>query len=569
MQSPRSVALALGLAAALAPSPPQAGSIRERYAPGEQALWAFELGGKRIGHCWSRYAGEVDLAGSSAHRFTSQVLLALDSPSGTLEQRFSGELWTDGAGHPLRFELQAAVSDAWSAVELSFAGEEAVAAILQGRQKTEMTRPVPAGARLLANNFLGHLELALVLDPPSADGAKTYPMFSGNTLQAFQLKVEHAEDLEGATDGAVAVFTDSLGERLRLDRVGKLVACEIPAQKLVLRRVDEDLEPVAIQRPSSPGAGADFASEEVVIADGQVSLAGTITKKKDAAGRLPAVFFVSGSGGQDRDGFSSGIDLGTHEILDRLTREGFLVLRVDDRGVGGSQGPTEALTYDDLVADARACLRFIASRPDVDPARIAAIGHSEGGETVPILAAEGSALAAIVLLAAPGRTMPAIVREQILYQRRIEGAGDEELERLGETVESFFEQLARGEEIDAEELPELLVLLSGARPWLESHLRQDPIATIQKVRCPVLILQGGRDIQVSAERDAPPLAAALDQAGHADHQLVVFPELDHLFKKTAGEQSSGLEYLKSRPIDSRFLDTLSTWLKTRLMPEGM
>ncbi len=572
MDSLRLFAIALALAAVSPPSPAQDRSVREVYAPGEVAHWAFEQGGKRIGACWSRYEGEADLADLRAHHFKSQVLLRLETPEGTLEQRFSGSLWTDGAAHPLRFVLDAAASDSWSAVEISFANGKAQALVLQGPQRSEIERPLSEGAFLLANNFLGHLELALALDPPSSSGPKTYPMFSGNALQGFNLKVEHVEDLAGAQDGAVAVFKDSLGERLRLDGRGRLLACEVPAQKLVLRRVDEPVEPFTIQRPLPPAARADLAREEVLIADGEVSLAGTITRRKDdsgaAPGRLPALFFVSGSGPQDREGYSSGIDLGTHVILDRLTSEGFLVLRFDDRGVGESEGPTEGTTYDDLVADARACLRFLAARPDVDPARVAAIGHSEGGESVPILAAEGDALAAIVLMAAPGRSVDELVREQMLYQRGIEGASAEDLEGLGRTIDDFFERLAKSEPIETEGLPEELRMLLAARAWLESHLRQDPIATIKKVRCPVLILQGGRDIQVSAERDAQVLSAALDQAGHPDHELVVFPELDHLFKKTTGERSTGLDYFKSRPIDPGFLDTLAAWLKERLIPSG-
>ena len=74
------------------------------------------------------------------------------------------------------------------------------------------------------------------------------------------------------------------------------------------------------------------------IVDGDVSLAGTISRPKGVTGKLPGVFFLSGSGGQDRDGFAAGLDVGTHEILDHFTRAGFLVLRVDDRGAGASAG---------------------------------------------------------------------------------------------------------------------------------------------------------------------------------------------------------------------------------------
>ena len=99
------------------------------------------------------------------------------------------------------------------------------------------------------------------------------------------------------------------------------------------------------------------------------------------------------------------------------------------------------------------------------------------------------------------------------------------------------------------------------RPWLKSHARHDPLAQIAKVKCPVLILQGAKDVQVSAERDAPPLAAALKTAGNLDATLVVFPTLDHLFKKTLSDPPSTADYLKARPLDAAFLSTVTEWLR--------
>ena len=78
--------------------------------------------------------------------------------------------------------------------------------------------------------------------------------------------------------------------------------------------------------------------------------------------------------------------------------------------------------------------------------------------------------------------------------------------------------------------------------------------------CPVLILQGATDFQVSPERDARALAAALDAQGHPEHELQVFPGLDHLFKRTPGERSQLADYWKERPVDAGFLDALSAWL---------
>ena len=96
-------------------------------------------------------------------------------------------------------------------------------------------------------------------------------------------------------------------------------------------------------------------------------------------------------------------------------------------------------------------------------------------------------------------------------------------------------------------MPEEYRALLTNRAWYQDHARQDPVATIRKVRCPVLILQGAMDFQVSAELDAKPLHAALTEAKHPDHELHVFPRLDHLFKRVAGERSDARGVLHRPP----------------------
>ena len=555
----------LAPAGVLCPPPywAQARSVGDLQRPGETAVWAFEQAGQRIGHCASRYQGEVDLAGLRAFRFLDEVLVAVDLPSGHLKQRFRCELWTDAQAHPLRFRLEALVAGSYSCVEAVLSGSKAEATIFQGGKERQLTLDVPQDGYLLANNFVSQIELLLLFAAPAAGEKHQVTLFSANLLQSLPYELEHVGALAEADGGPGMVIKDSLGETLKLDAAGRLLACEVPGQELVLRRVEEAVEPVVIERPT-PRALPDLAREEVRIDYEGVSLAGTLTRPKGAEGRLPGLFFVSGSGGQDRDGLSGGIDVGTHEILDRLTLEGFEVLRVDDRGVGESSGPTECMDFDDLIEDARQCVHFLRARADVDPARVALIGHSEGAMTVPILAVRMEGIAAIVLLAAPARPLAELTREQLVAAKRLDGVQEEELEAYDARVRSFLAQVAAGSEIASQGLPPELELLLPARAWLASHARVDPLANILQVRCPILLLQGERDIQVSPERDARPLAAALAAAGHPDSELVVFPGLDHLFKRTVGETSSGLDYLRERPVDPAVLDELSAWLKARL-----
>ena len=293
-----------------------------------------------------------------------------------------------------------------------------------------------------------------------------------------------------------------------------------------------------------------------------------MTKKKDSKGRLPAAFFISGSGPQDRNGFSSGIDLGTHEILDRLTSLGFLVLRVDDRGTGESSAMRPDESYLDLVADARACVEHLMERDDVDPQRIVLLGHSEGAETAPILAVERPEIAAIVLMAPPGRPIQEIIADQNRLELEKQALGKDEIEKQMKEVRAFLAKLASDEPMDATNASAEERTALASRKWFQSHSKHDPLDTIEKVKCPVLILQGAKDFQVSPEKDAAALDAGLRAAHHPDHELRVLAGLDHLFKKTPGEKSELADYWKSRPVDPEFLDALGAWLKKRFEPLG-
>ena len=536
-------------------------TVADVFDAGEETLWVVEQDGTTIGHCWSRYEGPVDIGGVRTHRFRAEVRLEGAVQGRTLLQQYTTDLWTADDGQPLRVSFRAAVADTRAAVDISFSGSEGEARVRQGPSDRSQDVRIEDGAYVLANNFVSHLDLLLALEQPSAGESATYRLFSANALRGVPFNLEAVEGAEGA------VFRDNFGEVLHVDRNGRLELVELSAQKIVFRRTDDAdaaVERLSIDPPQPATRSTDFDSEDVKIEFGEVSLAGTITRPKGVSGPRPAVFFISGSGGQDRDGFASGLDLGTYEILDRLTEEGFLVLRVDDRGVGESRGPTADLSYDDLVEDARQAVRFLKSREDVDGSRIALIGHSEGGQTAPILAAEDE-IAAVVLMAAPGRNVLELLREQLRRARKLGGSSAEELEQFASELDSSLTRLVGDDPVEEETLPPELRPFLGARSWLRAHAEQDPVAVLKRVRSPVLILQGARDIQVSSERDAPLLEAALEEVGHADHELVIFPELDHLFKKTEGGDSSGLDYLKNRPIDPEFLDTLVAWLSQRLL----
>jgi dipeptidyl aminopeptidase/acylaminoacyl peptidase len=178
---------------------------------------------------------------------------------------------------------------------------------------------------------------------------------------------------------------------------------------LVLYYVDKVPETRREQDPVKP---YPYAEEEVTYENKEagVKLAGTLTYP-DSVGPFPAVILITGSGPQNRD---EGI-LGHRPFLvisDYLTRQGIAVLRVDDRGVGGSTGNFSQATTEDFVEDVLAGVEYLKSRKDIDSSRIGLLGHSEGGLIAPLVAVKSPDVAFIILMAGPGVTGEKIIMSQ-------------------------------------------------------------------------------------------------------------------------------------------------------------
>ncbi|MFR4039611.1 MAG: alpha/beta hydrolase family protein, partial [Butyricimonas faecalis] len=127
-----------------------------------------------------------------------------------------------------------------------------------------------------------------------------------------------------------------------------------------------------------------YRSEDVSYAScDSIQVAGTLTIPR-GKGPFPAALIISGTGKQDRDGTFSG-HKPFFKIADYLTRQGFVVLRADDRGTGETNGIYEEATTSDFARDAQAGIDYLKQRPEVDAKRIGVIGHSEGGQVALML----------------------------------------------------------------------------------------------------------------------------------------------------------------------------------------
>lgn len=349
-----------------------------------------------------------------------------------------------------------------------------------------------------------------------------------------------------------------------LDPAGRVQAAEIPIQRVRIERWPggDSLAPLEGLRRPPPDygapAGAPYTAEEVRVpvrpATGDTfSLAGTLTIPTRGSAPFPAAVMITGSGLQDRDENLWPLVRGYRpfrQIAERLAQSGVAVLRVDDRGFGASGGSAREATSADFADDVAAEVAWLRARPGVDPARIALIGHSEGGIIGPMVASRDSLIAAIVVMAGTAKNGVRVLVDQAVGP----------IERAPGLAP------ARRAELEAEAARTVEADTATPSKWLRWFRAYDPLPTARRVRQPVLILQGAVDRQVTAGQ-ADTLAAAMRAAGNRDVTERVFPHLNHLFLVSPTDGSPS-EYpaLRDTAIGADVLDTLADWLARRLAP---
>ncbi|MDP6384971.1 MAG: alpha/beta fold hydrolase [Planctomycetota bacterium] len=357
---------------------------------------------------------------------------------------------------------------------------------------------------------------------------------------------------------------------------------------IALERVSQ---PTQRKRPQEPQPPFPYLSEEVVYknAAAGVTLAGTLTLP-EGAGPFPAAILITGSGGQDRNEEVFG-----HKpfwvIADHLTRGGIAVLRVDDRGMGGSSlgnNPGGATSFD-FAGDVGAGMDFLQQHKRIAPDKIGLIGHSEGGVIAPIVARDRDDVAFIVLLAGTGVRGDELLVMQNAAIMRASGSDEEAIsaacatqrrlfsivldsglspeglkERLTVAIQSAEEFKQASAEEQAQGLKTALAQLTNA--WMVAFIRHDPAVVLRKVRCSVLALNGELDLQVPFKANLDSIAAALQVAENPDVTTRAFPGLNHLFQHC--ETGLITEYGE---IEETFaievLDALLVWIRTRTLPE--
>ncbi|MCE7039725.1 S9 family peptidase [Dyadobacter sp. CY312] len=315
------------------------------------------------------------------------------------------------------------------------------------------------------------------------------------------------------------------------------------------------LDNQVIRRPQTPSPPYPYYSEEVSFKNQNVTLAGTLTLPSKT-GKYPVVVLISGSGAQNRDG-----EMLNHKpflvLADHLTRNGIGVLRYDDRGFGKSTGNFKPATSDDFSHDAESAVNFLKSRKDVDTAKIGLIGHSEGGLIAPMVAARSKDVAVIVLLAGPGMELKKLLLIQDGLIAKAYGMSDENVKKLVGINEKAYELVIQSTDINKlktdmtrfvneniSKIPDKLIpakmtreqvaaarIESLSSPWFQYALKYNPEETLVKVKCPVLAINGEKDIQVVPEENLSAIKLALKKGGNTNVTTKELPNLNHLFQE--------------------------------------
>ncbi len=349
----------------------------------------------------------------------------------------------------------------------------------------------------------------------------------------------------------------------------------------------------AFKRTQIPKKPYPYDEENVLIEnkDNGINLAGTLTLPRLATS-FPAVLLISGSGPHDRDATMFG-----HRpflvIADHLTRQGIAVLRIDDRGVGQSTGDLFSTTSENFISDVLAEVEYLKNHPNINSRLIGLIGHSEGGLIAPMVAAQSSDIAYIVLMAAPG-----IRGEELLYMQsslmlkkggmsldifKSDRRYSEQLYALIKKEKDIKIIVQKAKKINTEiwknlnkESKEQLYRLGYSEntlkqqlsiltsPWFRFFLTYDPAITLKKNICPVLAINGDKDLQIPSKMNLNAIEAALKSGQNSQYKVMEIPGLNHLFQSAITGLPS--EYSRiEETISPVVMKVISDWIKITIV----
>lgn len=352
--------------------------------------------------------------------------------------------------------------------------------------------------------------------------------------------------------------------------------------QLVLSRKKEGES--VLNRPQTPKPPFNYMIDEVSFTNptDKNTITGTLTMAPKKM-QMPIAILISGSGQQNRDSEIFG-----HKsfwvIADDFAKKGIGVLRIDDRGTGGSNGASKDMTTQNFVGDINAAVEYLAQQGYKD---IGLIGHSEGGIIAPMVASQNPKVKFVIAMAGPGIPTDELLMLQTTAIQKAAGLPDDAIKSGQDTNRKLYalaknykgtdlkgeakkmliadmKNLPEEQQPPAEEIEQAAEEESAqiSIPWFVNFLKINPDDYWSKLKIPVLAINGTKDLQVISKENLAGIKASLEKAKNKKFEVMEFPGLNHLFQ----EAKTGMveEYGQiEQTISPQVLYKMSSWIQKR------
>ena len=301
-----------------------------------------------------------------------------------------------------------------------------------------------------------------------------------------------------------------------------------------------------------------FREKKVILGKGKYKVHGTLSLP-NGKGRFPAVILISGSGPMDQDE-TIGINKPFLNIAYGLASRGIAVLRYDkpteEHPGDFSPVPADMTVKQEYMIDAEAAISYLKSIKQIAQNKIFLLGHSEGGMVIPRIAKHNPQIAGLIFMAAPIHILQDTAQQEsyMISQTHYKTKIAKEMALLQvRTLKTEIKELDSG---NANIMPpEILGVPVGY--WLD--LRQhNPAKITVTLKQPVLVLQGGKDYQVTSA-DFNLWEKELRSKKNAEFKF--YPNLDHLFMKISGKIGPS-NYNRPGHVAKAVIQELADWIKT-------
>ena len=495
--------------------------------------------------------------------------------------RASGQVTTTLPSDLRRFEVT--YDHDWRPVSLGADGSRAgipfvLEATIAGgtatRTLTERDAPVVSEAAIdpesiVLPNYIYSAYEALAFRLGGAEPGSTLPIFvAPNGVITARVDWVDTQRIDTADRTIVATTyrltfenpDQPLGAEVWVDDTGRLLRLSVPTASLeVIRR---DLSAASTRLTGEPHPG----DEQVRVQSEGFGLSATVTAPPEAAppggsdGRV-AVVLVPAADSSDRDGTLHNIPI-FRQIAGALADNGVVVARYDRRGTGQSGGRVESARLEDYADDARAMVRYLRDRDDVDGDRVVVVGHAEGGWVALLATRREGRVAGLVLMAAPAVMGEQRVLEQ--QQLMLDRLNVSDAERQDRTdLQTRINRAVLGEG-DWEGIPQPLRETADT-PWFRSFLAFDPEDNLRRIRQPLLLVQGTLDQEMPRQHADRLEAVASDRTrSGATVERVRLDGVNHLL--TPAETGSVEEYatLPAPQVTPAVAEAILDWIARTL-----